>query len=89
MLEPKWHTERRNVKPGDVVMIQDSNTVRGIWKLGVVTGILESKDGRVRNVEVRYKNNKTEVLVRRAVQRLIVIVPAEDNKVQEKLQKDC
>ena len=70
-------------------MIQDSNTVRGIWKLGVVTGILESKDGRVRNVEVRYKNNKTEVLVRRAVQRLIVIVPAEDNKVQEKLQKDC
>ena len=57
--------------------------------MGVVPGILESKDGRVRSVKVRYKNNKIEVLVRRAVQRLIVIVPAEDNKVQEKLQKDC
>ena len=89
VLEPKWHTERRNAQPGDVVMIQDSNAVRGNWKLGVITRILESKDGRVRNVEVRYKNNQTEVLVRRPVQRLIVIVPAEESAVGEETQAVC
>ena len=45
VIEPKWHTERRNARIGDVVMIQDSNVVRGEWKLGVVTKALESKDG--------------------------------------------
>ena len=84
VLEPKWHTEKRNALPGDVVMIQDSNAVRGKWKLGVITRVLESKDGRVRNVEVKYKNNQTEVLVRRPVQRLIVVVPAEEGAVEVK-----
>ena len=61
VIEPKWHIETRNVRIGDVVLIQDSNLVRGEWKMGVVTQILESKDRRVRNVEVRYKCGKTEV----------------------------
>ena len=52
--------------------------MRGEWKLGVVDEILESKDGRVRNVVVRYKNLDTNVRVRRAVQRLIVIVPVDE-----------
>ena len=60
-------------------MIQDSNVVRGEWKLGVVTKVLESKDGRVRNVEVKYKNGTTDVFVKRAVQRLIVVVPSEED----------
>ena len=59
---------------GDVVMIQDSNSIRGEWKIGVVVNVLESKDKRVRNVEVKYKNGGTDVTVKRAVQRLIVIV---------------
>ena len=78
VIEPKWHTERRNVKVNDVVLVQDANLVRGEWKLGVVDEILESKDGRVRNVVVRYKNLNTNVRVRRAVQRLIVIVPVDE-----------
>ena len=84
VLEPKWHTEKRNTQSGDVVMIQDSNAIRGKWKLGVITRVLESKDGRARNVEVRYKNNQTEVLVRRPVQRLIIVVPSEEVVVDDK-----
>ena len=34
MLRQKWHTSHRNLKIGDVVLIQDSNFVRGNWKLG-------------------------------------------------------
>ena len=75
VIEPKWHTQKRNVQEGDVVLIQDSNVVRGEWKMGIVVQILESRDGNVRNVEVMYKNGNTEVKVKRPVQRLIVIVP--------------
>ena len=78
VIEPKWHSERRNVRIGDVVLIQDSNAVRGEWKMGVVTQILESKDTRVRNVEVRYKCGNTDIKVKRPVQRLIVIVAKEN-----------
>ena len=83
VIEPKWHTERRNVKINDVVMIQDSNVVRGEWKLGIIVDILKSKDGRVRNVEVRYKNGTTDVKVRRAVQQFIVIVPADSEEEEQ------
>ena len=75
MIEPKWHTERGNVKVNDVALVQDAKLVRGEWKLGVVDEILESKYG---NVVVRYKNLNTNVRVRRAVQRLIVIVPVDE-----------
>jgi hypothetical protein len=40
---------------GDVVKIQDSNSVRGQWKVGRVTNALVEDDGRVRRVEVQYK----------------------------------
>ena len=84
VVEPKWHTERRNVKVNDVVLVQDANLVRGEWTLGVVDEILDSKDGRVRNVVVRYKNGTTNMKVRRAVQRLIVIVPVDQELVEQK-----
>ena len=78
VVEPKWHVERRNLSTGDVVMIQDSNGVRGNWKIGIVIKIIDSRDGRVRNVEVMYKNGTTAIKVKRAVQRLIVLVPVEE-----------
>ena len=30
-IRPKWHVERRNVMEGDLVLVQDSNAVRGEW----------------------------------------------------------
>ena len=48
--------EERNVKKGDVVLIQVGNAVRGEWKLGIVTKTFPSDDGKVRRVEVSYKN---------------------------------
>ena len=65
-------------------MVQDANLVRGEWTLGVIDEILISKDRRVRNVVVRYKNGTTNMKVRREVQRLIVIVPVDgEEKGQE------
>ena len=67
----------------DVVMVQDTNLVRKEWTLGVVDEIIDSKDGRVRNVVVRYKNGNTNMRVRRAVQRLIVIVPIDQEREEQ------
>ena len=56
IVRQKWHTERQNLQEGDIVLFQDSNLVRDNWKLGRVSQIFPSQDGKVRKVEVRYKN---------------------------------
>ena len=52
VIQPKWHVQRRGVKVGDVVLGQDSNLVRGEWKMGVISDVTASRDNRVRKVEV-------------------------------------
>ncbi len=52
---PKWHTERRNLQKGDIVLIQDDNALRGKWKKAVVDEATMSSDGKVRHVIVRYR----------------------------------
>ena len=91
VLRPKWHVQRRNVEKGDVVLIQDGNAVRGEWKLGILTKTFPSDDGKVRRIEVSYKNfrpglkldtyNETNYTsVEKAVQRLIVLVAVAENE---------
>ena len=50
IVQQKWHTARRNVMVGDVVLIQDSNQVRGNWKLGTVLEAYQGDVGRVRKM---------------------------------------
>ena len=52
------HTMKRNLKIGDIVLIQDSNQIRGQWKLGKVSEVFPGEDGIVRKVHVTYKNPK-------------------------------
>jgi len=72
-------------------MIQDSNAIRGQWKLGLVSKVFPGQDERVRKVEVQYKNaDPTEPPGRyagtrymsflRSVRRLVVLVPVEDRE---------
>ena len=49
---------KRNLKKGDIVLIQDSNQIRGQWKLGKVSEVFPGEDGLVRKVHVTYKNPK-------------------------------
>ena len=86
IIRQKWHVDERNIKVNDVVLIQDSNALRGNYKLGIVTQIMPSDDGRVRRVIVSYKNNTDEdtykgkpyVHIERSVHRLIVINATEE-----------
>ena len=76
VIQPKWHTERRNVKTGDVVLIEDSNAIRGKWKMGLVKNVKVSEDGKVRRCNITYTSaTGITQTVERAVQKLIVLVP--------------
>jgi len=84
IIQQKWHTSHRNIMKGDVVIVQDSNLIRGKWRIGRVTKADPSlRDGFVRNVEIEYKNtgSKNYLTITRAVQRVIVLVPTEDQAI--------
>ena len=53
MPRKKWNTERRNVRVNDIVMVADSNAVRGKWTIGRVMSIYPGSDGKNRNVKVK------------------------------------
>jgi hypothetical protein len=81
LIRPKWHAQKRNMRVGDVVLMRDLNAVRGCWQMGQVTNVEPSADEMIRHVDVRYKipTNKTFKTVKRAVQSLIVLLPAEED----------
>ena len=80
VIEPKWHTERRDLKKGDVVLIQDTNALRGEWKMGLITEPILSEDNRVRRAKVAYRTpSGVKQEVERAVQRLILLACAEES----------
>lgn len=51
----KWVAEKRNVMVGDLVMLVEENTPRGLWPLGVVVETVLGQDGLVRQVKVKTK----------------------------------
>ena len=91
LIQAKWHVEKRNVSVGDVVLVQDSNEVRGKWKLGIVSETHPGKDDKVRSVKIQYKNPKNgercgvyeghnHITIERPVQKIVVVIPAEERK---------
>ena len=46
-------TTPTDVKKGEVVLVQDENTKRGQWKLGLIEERITGKDDQVRGVLVR------------------------------------
>ena len=81
----KWYVQRRNVMVGDVVIAQDSNVVRSEWKIARVSKAFPDSKGIVRNCEVQYKRLNKDgcenkfTTVSRPVQRLVVLVPIDEN----------
>ena len=82
----KWHTKQRNVREGDIVLVKDSNIVRGHWKMGLVCKTTPGADGQVRNVIVKYKlpnpskslKDLKYIQVDRAVHNLVMLLPVEE-----------
>ena len=85
MIRPKWHTANRNVKVDDIVLVQDSNAVRGQWIMGKISKVIPSADGHVRKCELLYNIPSSSPFVytrcktlERPVHKLVVIAPANE-----------
>ena len=92
LVRSKWHTSKRNVKVGDIVLIQDTTLGKSKWKIGRISNVYPGSDDKVRNVDVEYKNlgedrcasayfGKGYTTIKRPVQRLIVLLPVDDEDV--------
>ena len=66
--------------------MSDSNSLKGDWKLAEVSEAIPAGDGLIRDVELRYKRQddkpnytgSIDIKIRRPVQRLVLIVPIEE-----------
>lgn len=72
----KWCEQKRNFKPGDVVIIVSDGLKRAHWPLGRVKEVHPDQEGVVRKATV--KTNRGEVL--RDVRKLCLLEGAEDEK---------
>ena len=88
VIQRKWHIATRNLKPEDVVIIADKNSLRGQYKVAKVNKVFPGKDGKVRKVTVIYKNFKVgerfdkysgvpDTEVTRSVHKLALLVPVD------------
>lgn len=48
-----WQIERRNVRVDDVVVVADSNAIRGKWNVVRALEVYPGSNDRVRNVKVK------------------------------------
>ena len=87
IVQKKWHTEKRNLQVGDIVIVQpDKKEFHSHWRLAQVCRAEKGRDERVRSVTLRYKqqgkNNTYKGLmdteITRSVHRLVLILPVEE-----------
>ena len=89
---PVWHKPGRNLCVGDVVLICQPSANKGKYRLGVVDDVKMSTDGFVRTVTVRYvlvsADGKVRIMhIRRSVQRLVLILPIEEQSAHVEVKE--
>ena len=88
IVDSKWHTGQRELQPGDIVLVIDTDAIRSEYRLAVVKQIFRGHDGAVRKVMIAYKLYKVgessvkytgsrEQCCIRPVQRLALVLPAD------------
>ena len=76
-VRPKWHTEQRELEVGDFVLVQDSNAIRGQWKIALVEEVIESDDNKVRRVIVAHSTDGgARSRIEKPVRKLILLALA-------------
>ncbi|XP_068723496.1 uncharacterized protein [Montipora capricornis] len=69
----KWNAEKRTVRVDDIVIMEDSNYVRGNWTIGRIINVYPGRDGRVRNVKIKTATSE----YKRPITKIVIIYPAE------------
>ncbi|KAM4012210.1 uncharacterized protein ACNLHF_005183 [Anomaloglossus baeobatrachus] len=69
----KWQDSRPNMKPGNVVLVKNTQSKRNEWPLGLVTKVFPSQDGQVRKVEIKIPKQSGKLFLR-PVSELILLL---------------
>ena len=88
--QPKWFKESPELKPGDVVYFQKTESeLSSDWTVGQVHYVTRSRDGVVRRVCVKYFNHKENKprYTDRAVRSLVKLFNIEDSYYMEDMAK--
>ena len=48
----------RNLRIGDLVLVVEENTPRGLWPLGIITDVNLGRDNLVRSVKIRTRSTQ-------------------------------
>lgn len=82
MRYPRDHD--RQIKTEDLVLIHNENLPRRNWRLGEVTDLIESRDGRKRGAALRVVSKKgTHLKLRRPIQKLVSLEVGTGKSAQE------
>ncbi|XP_067380798.1 uncharacterized protein [Channa argus] len=82
-LRQRWHSPRRNVKIGDIVIVKEEGVPRNEWKLGRVLDARMEEDGLVRKATVQIGNRElgedgqrlvNPSVLERPIHKLVVLV---------------
>lgn len=82
-LRQKWHTPRRNVQDGDVVIMKEGEIPRNEWRLARVIKVFKDDDGLVRKATIRMGDRELgkkgerltkPTIVERPIQKLVVLL---------------
>ena len=75
-LRQKWHTPRRNMRVGDIVIVKDIDLPRNHWPMGMVVDAKQGSDGLVRTVKVRL--GKSDSVLERSIHKLVLLVESQN-----------
>ena len=73
----KWQSTQPNIQPGSVVLLKNIQVPRNEWPLGLIAQAFPSKDGKVRQVEVKVIKPGGTSLFLRPVNEVVFLLPPE------------
>ena len=78
----KWMTARRNIEPGDLVLLRDKATPRNCWATALVLDVKKSDDGLVRSATVKTvrekDSNMKSYIYSRPISEFVLLLPKRD-----------
>ena len=86
--KPKWFKNDRNVSIGDIVLFSKSEKeFEDIYQYGIVTSVHPGRDGRIRSIDIQYKNHNEGVkrTTNRGVRDIVVIHPIDELVIRKEL----
>lgn len=80
-----WRTATRDLQPGDVVLLKESQSPRNEWPMGLVTAAFPSSDGKVRKVEIKTASQDKVKTFFRPITEVVLLLPKKGQRSSE----DC